>query len=256
MENNTRFGTPLDWQDLETVQVQPLTDNELHVWWLSMDISEDKQQQFLPLLTEPQKAKLARLPNEKLKGRYIAGRGYLAALVAAYLGIASQDVKFQFGKLGKPYISQELGGLQFNFSDTSSDDNRGMGLFAFSRQHEVGVDIEWAGRVGRFQQIMKRRFSANEQHLLNSQNKAEQSAHFLSCWTRKESYGKALGLGIRYPMREIDLCQDCTSPVLKLPKTEWTIQQLSLPDNFIGCLVNKGLNALPIKGYRIKSGNE
>ena len=254
MTNN--FGKELEWQCQNSVQVSPLTDGEVHIWWVPMDIDEQLQQQFLPLLTERQKIKLNRLPNDTLKVRYIAGRGYLFQLVAAYLGVEPQELKFDFGKLGKPYINSELGELQFNFSDTFSPDKGGMGLFGFSRKHELGVDLEWAGRTGRFQQIMKRRFSENEQHLLNSENPAEQSAHFLSCWTRKEAYGKALGLGIRYPMREIDLCLDCANPQLQLPETGWTIQQLALPDNFIGCLVNEGLNALPIKAFWLTSGNE
>lgn len=249
------FGKQLDWQNVSAIEVSPLADNEVHIWWVPMDIGKKLQHQFLPLLSDAQKTKLERLPTDKLKTRYIAGRGYLASLVAAYIDIKPAEVKFQFGKLGKPFLHKALGELHFNFSDTSSPNLGGMGLFGFSKRHELGVDLEWAGRTGRFQQIMKRRFSESEQHLLNSQSEAEQSAHFLSCWTRKEAYGKALGLGIRYPMREIDLCNDCKDPILQLSETDWTIQQLALPDNFIGCLVNQGVKALPAKAYHLISGN-
>ena len=64
---------------------------------------------------------------------------------------------------------------------------------------EVGVDVE---KIRPYPPRMPRRILApsEQEQLLKSENREDL---FFRFWTLKESYGKALGVGIGYPFREI-----------------------------------------------------
>lgn len=63
---------------------------------------------------------------------------------------------------------------------------------------ELGIDVE---NIRTFdERVMKRVCSRKEIDCIMSS--AEPSRMFFRCWTLKESYGKAMGVGLNYPMRE------------------------------------------------------
>jgi 4'-phosphopantetheinyl transferase len=239
----------LDW---ETVKEHPrLFTGEIHLWWLPLNVEGEEAERFRKQLTDREMAKLERLRDNELKTRFLSGRGILRQLIAGYLGIASARVSIHFSTFGKPYIrpaKEDAPQLSFNYSDS-----HGMGLFAFSWNCELGVDLEWLGRRGRFRQIIERRFAESEQPvLLNGLDEDGRAERFLACWTRKEGYGKARGVGIHYPMREIDLCSDCDLPSRPVHRDDehWYMRQLHLPPDYVGCLVSEGEQGLPVRAFR------
>lgn len=239
----------LDW---ETVKDHPrLFAGEIHLWWLPLNAEGEVAERFRKQLTDRETAKLERQRNAELRMHFLSGRGILRELVAGYLGIAPARVAIHFGDFGKPYVRparDDASPLSFNYSDS-----HGMGLFAFSWNCELGVDIEWLGRRGRFRQIIERRFAESEQPaLLNGLDEDGRAERFLACWTRKEAYGKARGVGIHYPMREIDLCSDCDLPSRQVhgENGHWYMHQLHLPPDYVGCLVSEGEQGLPVRAFR------
>jgi 4'-phosphopantetheinyl transferase len=236
----------------ESVAGQPsLFTDEVHLWWLPLVADEDAEIRYKAYLSERETEKFERLPDRERKKRFLAGRGILRELIAAYLNLPPSKVNIRFGELGKPYVRAGEDGtaaLSFNYSDS-----RGMGLFAFSWGREVGVDLEWLGRRGRFRQIVERRFAPTEHHaLLDGLDEVGRAERFLACWTRKEGYGKARGVGIHYPMREIDLCSDCELPSRRIESGhgEWYLSQVLLPPDYVGCLVTEGGKERPIRAFR------
>ena len=93
---------------------------------------------------------------------------------------------------GKPFL-RNYPGILFNISHCA-------GLVACAVSHtEVGVDVE---KIRPYPPRMPRRILApsEQEQLLKSENREDL---FFRFWTLKESYGKALGVGIGYPFREI-----------------------------------------------------
>jgi 4'-phosphopantetheinyl transferase len=68
-------------------------------------------------------------------------------------------------------------------------------------QHPVGVDGEMPRRMS--ERIAKRVLTEAERSFLDRSSERERT--LLQLWTLKESYGKALGVGIAYPMKDITL---------------------------------------------------
>lgn len=154
----------------------------------------------------------------------------------------------EFGRYGKPALKKQNNSLHFNFSDTC-----GYGLFAFSLGAEVGVDLESAARRGRFQQIIDRRFSPEEQAIIDGQD-AEQ---FLACWTRKEAYGKAMGVGLNYPLDEHVLCDSLAHAVSISSDEKWCLQQLAIEyesQKFIACLASEGAQKKELQAFKLIDG--
>lgn len=99
--------------------------------------------------------------------------------------------KIALTEYGKPYLPQVPG---FHFSLSHSGN---MALCAVSDM-EIGCDIEVPR--GFDPAIARRFFHPAEKEWLFSQPEAEQSSAFFRLWTGKESFMKALGLGLSLPL--------------------------------------------------------
>ncbi len=226
------YGKKLDWLELSQIQVPRIEVGEIHLWWVDLDVPADRCSEFMPMLSPAQLRRMQRLPGPQRQNRYLAGRGYLHSLLQAYL--PGDSIELEFGKLGKPRLLQASRPLHFNFSDTC-----GRGLFAFTLENSVGVDLESLSRRGRFQSIIDRRFAPEERSCLRKNDPVD----FLSCWTRKEAFGKAMGVGLQYPTNEHVLCQSLDKPEHITADQQWCLQQLflpAMPDDFVACVVSKG----------------
>ena len=238
-----QYGETLIWKNVTTIPAPTLSVGEVHLWWVPLVIDQQRVADFLPLLSEKQREKMQRLPTQEKRDRYVAGRGFLHQLLCAYLDIDKPELRF--GPYGKPALKNQKQPLQFNFSDTC-----GCGLFAFSLEAEIGVDLESTARHGRFQQIIDRRFSPDEKTIIDGQN-AEQ---FLACWTRKEAYGKAMGVGLNYPLGQHVLCDSLTQNMSLSPDGKWCLQQLAIKHDeqeFIACLASYGHQQKTLKAFKL-----
>ena len=243
----------LNFKKTSLIQSPALQEGQVHLWWVSLSISEQQQAEFTAELNEHQQQKVQRLQGEDKKKFYIAGRAYLNRLLRHYVdsgaGInrASDEkasIALEFGQHGKPALQHNLNGLQFNFTDTC-----GYGLFAFALNNELGVDLENQARQGQFDRVIQRRFSPEEQYLRDLS-----MVEFLRCWTRKEAYGKAIGKGLNYPLREHIMCSDISSNECLLEQEGFYGQQIVISDSdstFIACLFSEGQKAKELHAFRL-----
>ncbi len=95
-------------------------------------------------------------------------------------------------EMGKPYF-QDFPDVHFNLSHC-----KGLAACLLS-PYECGVDTERKRPVR--ERVAARVFSPEEQAAL--QTAPDPDLFFTQLWTLKESYVKAVGVGISYPMREV-----------------------------------------------------
>jgi phosphopantetheinyl transferase len=151
--------------------------------------------------------------------------------------------------LNKPSLSFHDNDIEFNFTDTQAED-KAYGLFAFCQGHEVGVDIEWAGRQKDFSAIAARRFSQAEIELVTSPSGEIDAVRFLSIWTRKEAFGKAKGVGINFKMNQLNLVDDEANEhnFFCHEQRDWRLHQIRF-EGLIASLVHSGHHNLSIKAF-------
>ena len=249
----------LNFKDTTLMQSPPLLEGQVHLWWVSLSIDEQQKVKFAAELNEHQQQKMQRLQGDDKKKFYIAGRGYLNRLLRHYIGSKNGNrvgnnehdnvsISLRFGQHGKPALQHNPHDLKFNFTDTG-----GYGLFAFALKSELGIDIENKERQGQFDRIVQRRFAPEEQYLCDLT-----MVDFLRCWTRKEAYGKAIGRGLNYPLREHVLCPDLSEQECLLEQEGFYGQQFSIENedqNYIACLFSKGKEAKKLNAFQLIDEN-
>lgn len=228
---------PVTWGAVD--EVPTLEPGEVHLWWQDLHTDRLDSGSLETLLSEREINRVRRFRVDGVKREFTAARGTLKVLLSAYLGRPADKLEFRYGPLGKPSMPPAENGdeLCFNYTDSG-----GYALYAFAWSRELGVDLEMLSRKVGFRRIIERRFAARESAALLAMPEEEQRRMFLACWTRKEGYGKALGLGIHFPFDCRELCVDCgASPITvddHVNGESWDIHQLYPTDNFVAALVH------------------
>lgn len=143
-------------------------------------------------LTSPQRReKVARLRAEGAR-RLSLGAALLLDRLLADASLAPAG-DFAFGAQGKPYLPDRPA-VHFSLSHSGE-----LVLCALA-DAEIGCDVETPRKVDLA--LASRFFHPEEAAWLSSLPGKEQEAAFLRLWTLKESYGKALGLGLNLPLNE------------------------------------------------------
>lgn len=246
---NEQYGSLPSWQQLEQNQHPTLGEKEIHLWWLPLKLDTEQQKTALHLLSDIQKDKYHRRNSTKLKKSYLAGRYYLLKLLGQYTRQPANEVLLSYSRLNKPYLSLHNDNIQFNFTDTIIN-NESYGLFAFCKQHPIGVDIEWLDREANFSDISSKRFSHAEQAFVTNPDGSIDERRCLAIWTRKEAFGKAIGKGINFKMNAIDLASPNRFELsFSSHDSDWQLIQLQLSNDVISCVTHQGDQPLDIKAF-------
>jgi 4'-phosphopantetheinyl transferase len=161
-------------------------------------------------------------------------------LLGAYSGLPPTALRFQYGPQGKPFL--EGSDVQFNLSHSGN-----LALFAFARSRALGVDLEATDRAVEGDALAARFFSPAENAELAALPPEVRQAAFFACWTRKEAYIKATGLGLSLALDSFDVSVApgrsarllATRPRAE-EATHWQLTDLSVGPGYAGALCVAG----------------
>jgi len=220
--------------------VVPLSPDEVHVYRAG-----DRDANRWPAglaQDECARAELFRSPGARRA--YVAGRSLLRAVLACHLGIADPiAVPIRTGPHGKPSLDPAIaGGLEFNVSHSG-----GLVLVAVARRTSVGVDVEGERPYRDLLGVARRYFSRVEVRALETLPPEERAPAFRRCWTRKEAYVKAKGLGLQLSFDSFDVTLHAGGPVRLLETRRdpedarrFTLHELDPGPGFVAALAVKG----------------
>lgn len=175
---------------------RPLVSLETHLALLDADPAERKYYEAMLLPEELGHARQFHFATDA--ERYIVRRGKLRELLAIQLGCRPREVPLSCNSFGKPRVNGT--DLRFNLSHS-----RGVALYVFARNAEVGCDIEWRRPEFAREEVAERFFSEQELQSLRAVPRSRRVEAFFNCWTRKEAFIKALGFGVSYPLKAFDV---------------------------------------------------
>lgn len=165
----------------------------VYVWQFDLD------REVRPhVLDAGERARAARFYFECDARRWRAGRSLLRRTLGGYLDVPPETLSFETGPFGKPCLPQSR--LRFNVSHSGA-----LLLLAFSWDQEVGVDVERLRSDFVPEELAAQVFSPCEQEALRELPAGSRHAAFLSQWTAKEAYVKALGSGLSFPLPRLTL---------------------------------------------------
>src|SRR5688572_702194 len=166
-----------------------LENNEVHLWLAAVPDCLPDLETLREVMDAEERERAARFRFERDCGRYIVARGVLRLLLRAYLG--TSQFALTTNKFGKPFLQPPHDTLHFNVSHS-----RDLALFGFTQVSEIGVDVESIRPDFATQEIANRFFAPDEAATLAQLGQGERAGAFFNCWTRKEAYIKARGIGL------------------------------------------------------------
>lgn len=223
--------------------VPPLRPNEAHLWRFGLPDAPNRLPDFWPLLDVAEQGRARRFRHPAHQHAYVACRGALRWLLGKYLAEAPEKIRFALGFNDKPQLANAGGpALHFNISHTA-----GMALFAFSGEHEIGVDVETIGQFDDWPALAERILSPCAVRQLNALPEAERLRAFYRAWVRKEAILKATGQGLVEALGEIEVTFAPAEPARVVSlwgKREaagaWWLAEPEVPANFAAALALQG----------------
>jgi 4'-phosphopantetheinyl transferase len=219
-----------------------LPDNEVHVWRVSLDVAASDFVRLQQILSSDEREKADRFRFEVDRRCSAIGRGYLRFLLGQILDSPPQAAQFECDEFGKPGLGAKHRRLQFNLSHSGN-----LILIAIARGRAVGVDVEKIRTDLELDDIAARFFSANERRILASLVSSARHQAFFTCWTRKEAYLKARGLGLFMPLDKFEVSilpqEEATLKVTRNDATDaqrWRLMALDLSPDCAAALAAEG----------------
>ena len=230
---------PTEW--LRGPETLDLSAEEVHVWKARLDQSRERIQELWWTISGEEQARVSRFHFPEHRDRYVVSHGVLRDILRRYRPLVGELLKFVTSSHGKPELAEESGGrnLRFNLSHSHS-----MVLVAVAADREVGVDVERVRQLANWEDIASRYFSAPERWALNNRPEQDRMVAFFNCWTRKEAYIKAKGLGLSIPMNSFSTEVSADQLVRPAPgdslDTPWSLEDLFPGQSYAGALVVEG----------------
>lgn len=229
----------------------PPVDLQLHsdqadVWRVFLTVQPDSLQQMESTLSADELQRASRFHFEHDRRHYIVAHVSLRGILAGYLQTEPNQLKFSANEYGKPFLPDH--NIEFNLSHS-----REYALIAVARGRRVGVDIELTREDIELESLATRYFSPREVSELMALPPQHRTLGFFHCWTRKEAYIKAHGLGLSLPLDSFDVSLSPNEPVtLRATRPDaneasrWSLHSLDVESNYAAALAVEG-NDLEIR---------
>ena len=173
-----------------------MSGNQLVAPELSVDVWTAQLNQSRPVLagcvaalcpSEVERA--SRFATAELRSRFAFSRGALRYILSCYTHESPELLKFDSGPYGKPLLRSPA--CCFNVTHSGL-----LMACAVSQMAPVGIDVEQIREMPDMFAIADGHFAPGECERLGALPALYRTRGFFECWTRKEAFTKATGLGL------------------------------------------------------------
>ncbi len=207
------------------------TTNDIHIWCLMLPKANNNVHDLYQNLSSDEINRASRFHFEKDKVGFSIARRGLRNILARYLHMPAKEIQFEYSEYGKPYLKNA--DIHFNISHSNE-----YVLYAFSKNRRLGIDVEFCKPNIDFLSLSKEICTEKEYHLLSSFSSDEQMHAFYQYWTYKEAIVKALGLGLSFPIKqiEIELNKIENDRPVVAGDLHWSIREIPIGNNYAAAL--------------------
>ncbi|HEY2587315.1 MAG TPA: 4'-phosphopantetheinyl transferase superfamily protein [Tepidisphaeraceae bacterium] len=207
-------------------------ESEVHLWHVRLSSVGSPE-----ILSDDERARADRFKFDRDRERFVACRCQLRQILAGYLKVAPGTLRFSYGPHGKPFLRET--DLRFNVSHSGD-----RGLIVVSRGREIGVDIECRNARLDPAELARHFLTPAEAAFVQNTSADEQLDPFLTCWTRKEAWAKAVGVGLAGQLDRFDVSASLGSRLRTLHDRvtgmPWTVIDIGIPPHARAALVVEG----------------
>jgi len=242
------------WKDVLTLsqpaaaQFPHLSKGDIHLWTISLDTSEDQIERLRSVLSPAEKKKATYYKFELVQHSYVVTQAVLKLLLSAYLAIEPAEVIMGVHKKGKPFLVNDAS-ICFNISNSHA-----LCVYAFSRDAEVGIDIEKIRDLPDIDLLIEKNLTSREKKYFQK-DPDKRLTRFFQFWTFKESYLKAIGEGMRLTPENLEFSLEDGTIRLRSVKygfdsVDWRFKGFTRDGNYTGTLTYTGQDTV-IKEMKI-----
>lgn len=163
--------------------------------------TDDALTDLYKLLTDEERMQADRYRVAAPRRRFVLGRGLMRQALGSCLGCSPEHVALTIPASGKPALDPRAGDADLQFNLSHSGDRV---VLAIAVGTPVGVDVEELAERRMQREIAEKHYHPNELALLDAATGDDKATVFCRCWTLKEAVIKAIGEGLRYPIRTLD----------------------------------------------------
>jgi len=166
-----------------------------HVWVAETDTvtGEDTLAAAFELLSPEETLRCQRFRFEADRHLYLLSHAMVRRTLSTYASVDPAAWVFSPRQYGRPEIDSPDSGLPLRFNLTHT---RGLVACVVTRSIDCGVDAEELAMRRHAMGIAERMFASEELHVLRRLSGQAFVEQFYACWTLREAYCKARGVGL------------------------------------------------------------
>lgn len=243
-----------------------LTVDRVDVWRVHLSSTTPNE----ATLSADERQRASRFHFDTDRDRYIVAHASLRDILSRYMQCEPNELVFSVNEYGKPGLSRSSDSakrprgvsrslkpatevattkdVEFNLSHSGD-----FALVAVTRGRKVGIDVELIREDIELENLARRNFSQRENQELMTLPVEQQTLGFFNCWTRKEAYIKAQGLGLSLPLDSFDVSLAPSEPaILRATRPDakeasrWSLHSLNVESDYAAALAVEG-NDLEIR---------
>ena len=211
-----------------------LANAELHLWHWSFAGTRGLVDVLREHLSQDELDRRARFKFARLRERFVLARGMLREILSRCLRCAPNQVVFEYGAHGKPRLAPSCPTPHLEFNLAHDDQTA---VCAVVQGRRVGVDVECESRppLSDWRQIASSAFKPSEVRRLGALDPDAGHRYFLTLWTLKEAYCKAVGTGLAAlstcpAFGPLEVCAPSLCGQVRGPLGPWSYLSFTLSD--------------------------
>lgn len=209
--------------------------HRIDVWIFDLDRPGSELPGLTKLLSPGERHRRSSFKQPMLADRWTVAHARLRQILGSYLGTASYDDEFVLNSYGKPRVRQGPLAQALHFNLAHSGQVCGV---AVCLTGDIGLDIETIDMPP--WEIEPDVFNEREREELASHTGFERQLAFYRGWTRKEAVIKAMGLGLSFPLHDLDVDLAQTQTRLRRLASDqdpcWTLAGLEEASRWVGAV--------------------
>jgi 4'-phosphopantetheinyl transferase len=190
------------------------------------------------LLSDQENHQAQAFTFERDARRYVVSHAILRTLLGCATGTPAQNIRLRTEQSIKPVLKLEnVPPVHFSLSRSEE-----LVLIGFASR-PLGVDIERLSASVDVEALANHVFTNREEKVFRRLDPASRPKAFLQCWTKKEAYLKAIGMGIVVPPTAIEVCFGCGEPAGANGVDHaagWFIEVVAPAEGYVGAVAVRG----------------
>lgn len=221
-----------------------LRGDQVHVWRVPLEFSPTGVNWLSQFLSKDERDRADRFHFDSDRNHFIVARAWLRIIIGYYLRAEPAELRFDYSSYGKPSLSKpfaEIAGLNFNLAHSGD-----LAILGMTLRRQIGVDLERISDKVAYEAIAQRFFSSSEIACLSAMPQTARPRAFFNCWTRKEAFIKAKGMGLSLELDQFDVTLDDEEAALLRTQGDeseaerWSLRALDLGSGYVAALAVEG----------------